>query len=192
MLRGPTAHLLLLLLASGSLSAQVTPLVPVVTADDSSFDINTGEAVLKGHPRFEYGPTLLLADELRYNQSRNLVTGNGHFIITSGAQRLLAARGTYDLATGTFDLVDVRAGEPPFYVTAATATGTRQRMTLTGAIVTYNEPGRFAPTLSAARLVYEPGRRIAGERGYLGLGDHRVLALPNFDRALDEASQSRS
>jgi LPS-assembly protein len=185
-LRGPSAHLLLLLLASANLTAQVTPLVPVVKADDTSFDIVTGEAVLKGHPRIEYGPTLLLADELRYNQSTNLVTGNGHFTITSGAQRLLAARGSYNLATGTLALVDVRAGEPPFHVTAVSAAGTRARMTLTHAIVTYNEPGSFAPTLSADRLIYEPGQRIIGEHGHLGLGDHQLIALPKFDHSFGE------
>jgi len=184
-LRGPSACLVLLLLASGPLAAQVTPLVPVVKADDTSFDIITGEAVLKGHPRIEYGPTLLVADELRYNQSRNLVTGKGHFTITSGAERVLATSGSYDLATGTFALVGVRAGEPPFYITAATAAGTRQRMTLTGAVVTFSEPGGLAPTLSASQLVYEPGRRIAGVRGHLGLGDHQLIALPSFDRPFD-------
>jgi len=184
--RGPSAHLLLLLLASGNLTAQVTPLAPVVRADETSFDIVTGEAVLTGHPQIEYGSTLLLADELRYNQSRNLVSGKGHFSITSGAERVLAASGSYDLATGIFTLVDVRAGEPPFYITAAAAAGTRQRMTLTDAIVTYSEPGRFAPTLFAAQLVYEPGRRIAGVHGHLGLGDHEWIALPEFDRPFDE------
>lgn len=185
MLRGPSAHLLLLLLASGNLFAQVTPLAPVVKADDTSFDITTGEAVLTGHPRIEYGPTLLLADELRYSQTRNLVHGSGHFTITSGAQRLLAASGFYDLATGAFTLTDVRAGEPPFNLTAASASGTRQRMTLIDAVVTYNEPGSFAPALSADRLIYEPGRRIIGEHGHLGVGDYQLIALPKFDRSFD-------
>ena len=115
--------------AAGSVAAQVTPLAPVVTADDTSFDITTGEAVLRGHPRIVYGPTLLLADELRYNRAGTLVIASGHFSITSGAERLLAAGGTYYLATGFFTLTDVRAGEPPLYVTAASATGTRTSST---------------------------------------------------------------
>jgi LPS-assembly protein len=184
-LRGTSAFLILLL-AAGSVTAQVTPLTPVVTADDTTFDITTGEAVLRGHPRIAYGPTLLLADELRYNQAGTLVIASGHFSITSGAERLLAAGGTYNLATGFFTLTDVRAGEPPLYVTAATATGTRARMTLTNAVVTYNEPGPFAPTLSADQIIYEPGRRIMGEHGHLGLGDYSLFALPKFDRPFDQ------
>ena len=186
MLRGTSAFLILLLVA-GSVTAQVTPLVPVVTADDTTFDITTGEAVLRGHPRIAYGPTLLLADELRYNQVGTLVIASGHFSITSGAVRLLAAAGTYNLATGSFTLTDVRAGEPPLYVTAATAAGTRARMTLTNAVVTYNEPGPFAPTLSADQIIYEPGRRIMGEHGHLGLGDYSLFALPKFDRPFDQS-----
>ena len=185
MLRGTSAFLILLL-AAGSVTAQVTPLTPVVTADDTTFDITTGEAVLRGHPRIAYGPTLLLADELRYNRAGTLVIASGHFSITSGAERLLAAGGTYNLATGFFTLTDVRAGEPPLYVTAASATGTRARLTLTNAVVTYNEPGPFAPTLSADQIIYEPGRRIMGEHGHLGLGDYSLFALPKFDRPFDQ------
>ena len=185
MLRGTSAFLILLL-AAGSVTAQVTPLTPVVTADDTTFDITTGEAVLRGHPRIAYGPTLLLADELRYNRAGTLVSASGHFSITSGAERLLATAGTYNLATGFFTLTDVHAGEPPFYVTAASATGTRARLTLTNAVVTYNEPGPFAPTLSADQIIYEPGRRITGEHGHLGLGDYSLFALPKFDRPFDQ------
>ena len=82
-LRGTSAFLILLLAAGGA-TAQVTPLVPVITADDTTFDITTGEAVLRGHPRIVYGPTLLLADELHYNQAGSLVIASGHFSITSG------------------------------------------------------------------------------------------------------------
>jgi LPS-assembly protein len=184
-LRGTSAFFILLL-ATGSVTAQVTPLTPVVTADDTTFDFTTGEAVLRGNPRIEYGPTLLLADELRYNQAKTLVIASGDFSITSGAERLLAASGTYNLATGFFTLIDVRAGEPPFYVTAASATGTRARMTLTNAVVTYSEPGLFAPTLSADQIIYEPGRRIMGEHGHLGLGDHPLFTLSKFDRPFDQ------
>ena len=183
-LRGTSAFLILLL--AGGATAQVTPLVPVITADDTTFDITTGEAVLRGHPRIVYGPTLLLADELHYNQAGSLVIASGHFSITSGPERLLAAGGTYNLATGVFTLTGVRAGEPPFYVTAASATGTRARMTLTNAVVTYYEPGPFAPTLSADQIIYEPGRRITGEHGHLGLGDYSLFAIPKFDRKFDE------
>ena len=55
-------------------------------------------------------------------------------------------------------------------------------MTLTNAVVTYYEPGPFAPTLSADQIIYEPGRRITGEHGHLGLGDYSLFAIPKFDR----------
>ncbi len=182
MLRGSSALLLFFALASG-FAAEAPPIAPVVTAEESTVDINTGVAVLTGHPRITYGPTLLTADELRYDQTKGVVTGQGHFTITSGALRLLAESGTYDLATGGFALTRVRAGEPPAYVTAASAAGTRERMTLTNARVTYGEPGGFAPALFAQELVYEPGRRIATRHGSLGLGDHRIFALPRLDRS---------
>jgi LPS-assembly protein len=178
--------LLVFLLAAANVTAQVTPLVPVITADDSTFDITSGEAVLRGHPRIVYGPTLLLADELRYNQAGSLVIASGDFSITSGVERLLAAGGTYNLATGFFNLTGVRAGEPPFYVTAAAAAGTRLRMTLTNAVVTFGDPGPFAITLAADQMIYEAGQRVMGEHGHLGLGGYPLFTLSKFDLAFDQ------
>ena len=163
-----------------------TPLAPVVHADYTNFDLSTGLGEARGHAQIQYGSALLLADEFHVDQNTGLVTAAGHFTITSGTDRLLAERGSYNLTTGVFSLSNLRAGEPPFYVTAAAAAGTRAKMTLTDAIVTYSEPGTFAPTLKADRLVYEPGKRITGENGRLGLGDFRLLKLPKFDRPVAE------
>jgi LPS-assembly protein len=181
-----TIALAIFLLASSRALAQATPLAPVVNADYSNYDFATTEGVLRGHARIQYGPSLLLADELTYNLTTHLVVGRGHFIVTSGSRRLLAESGTYNLATGEFTLTDVRAGEPPFYLAAASAAGTRARMTLTDATVTYNEPGAFTPTLTADRLTYEPGRRITGEHGHLGLGDLRLFPVPQFHQTFDQ------
>jgi LPS-assembly protein len=185
-LRGTTASLLLWLASTTGVSAQTVPFAPVVKAKDTSFDFTTGEAVLRDNPRIEYGPTLLTANELRYNQATNLVTGSGDFVITSGSQRLLAVSGTYNLATGAFTLADVRAGEPPYFISGTAATGTRDRMTLTHAVVTYNEPGAFAPTLRADTLIYERGHRLTGEHGHLGLGGSSFIRLPRFNQSFDQ------
>jgi len=184
-LRGTTA-LAILLLALGRLPAQVTPLSPVVNAGASSFDLATGELVLTGNPSILYGPTLLTADEIRYNQKTSVVTANGNLVITSGRERLLAHGGTYNLTTGVFTLADVRAGEPPFYLQAASARGSRARMTLSDATVTFNNPGAFAPTLTADQLTYIPGQRVTGEHGHLGLGGLAFFPLPQFDQPFSQ------
>ena len=186
MFRGIPA-LLFVLLACGRVIAQVTPPVPVLHADNTSFDLNTSVAVLTGHARVEYGSALLLADELHVNRSTGQVSAQGNFTITSGAQRLLAASGTYNLNTGAFKLVDLRAGEPPYYITAAQAEGTKKEMILTGAVVTYNEPGGLSPTLRAEHLLYVPGVKISGRNAYLGVGDRRLFPLAKFDQALTAA-----
>ena len=76
MFRG-TPAILLVLLACGRATAQVTPLAPVVYADNTSFDINTGVALLTGHARVEYGSALLLADQIRVNQTTGQI-GRAH------------------------------------------------------------------------------------------------------------------
>ena len=156
-------------------------------ADETAYDISTGVAVLTGHARVEYGSALLLADEIRYNQGTGQVSASGHLSVTAGSRRLLAASGTYNLTTGVFELKDLRAGEPPVYITAEKAAGTKFEMILTGATVTYNEPGGFAPTLRADRLVYRPGEKISGEHASLGLGGRWLVPVPKFDQPLGAA-----
>ena len=188
-----TSALFIFLLVSGRAADQVAlpaaaPLLaPIIHADYTNFDLGTGLGEARGHAQIQYGAALLLADEFHINQTTGLVTGIGHFTITSGADRLLAESGTYNLSTGVFSLSHVRAGEPPFYVTASAAAGTRAKMTLTDAVVTYSEPGAFAPTLKADRLFYEPGKRITGENGRLGLGDFHLFTLPKFDRPVEDS-----
>ncbi len=185
MLRGTAVLAALLVCATGPAVAQVVPFLPVVKAADLSVDPATGEAVLRGNPSIDYGPTRLTADELRYNREKGLVTALGHFVITSGAERLLADHGTYRLSDGLLQLSDVLAGEPPFYLAAASATGTRARLTLHAATFTYHEPGPWAPSLLADQMIYEPHRRITGEHGHLELGDTHFLALPRFEQSFD-------
>jgi LPS-assembly protein len=184
-LRGTSAFFILLLV-SGRATAQVTPPAPVIRADYTNFDLTTGLGEAKGHAQIQNGSALLLADEFQFNRNTGLVTATGHFTITSGPDRLLAESGSYNLNTGVFTLSNLRAGEPPLYITAAAAAGTREKMALTNATVTYTEPGTFAPTLKADRIVYEPGKRILGKNGRLGLGDFRLLTLPKFDRPVAE------
>jgi LPS-assembly protein len=165
----------------------VTPLAPVVRADETSYDFNSGVAVLTGHARVEYGSALLLGDVLRYNQNTGEIWASGHFSITSGAERLLAASGTYNLNTGAFKATDVRAGEPPYYIVAAQAEGTKTEMTLTNAVVTYGEPGRFSPRLWVDTLHYAPGVKISGQKASLGVGDQRLFPVAKFEQPLAEA-----
>ncbi len=185
-LRGTTA-LLLLLLAGSRAAAQITPAFPVANADHTSYDLNTGIAVLQGHARVEYGTALLLADRILFDRGTGQITAVGNFTVTSEGRRLLAQGGTYNLGTGEFTLAGVLAGEPPFFLTAASAAGTKDRMTLTDALVTYNGPGDLAPTLSAAQLVYVPGQKITGVDGHLGLGDYQFIPVFKFDDPLDAA-----
>ena len=60
-------------------------------------------------------------------------------------------------------------------------------MVLTDAIITFNGPGPFAPTLTADQLIYEPGHRVTGEHGHLGLGDWELIPLPEFSQSFDES-----
>ncbi|OHE89102.1 MAG: hypothetical protein A3G75_12810 [Verrucomicrobia bacterium RIFCSPLOWO2_12_FULL_64_8] len=185
MTRGARVFLLHLLLAGGA-AAQTTPLAPELKAENTSFDLATGDAVLTGHPRIEYGSTLLLADELRYSRSKNLATATGHVSITAEDRRLLADRGTYNFVTGQLTLVHVRAGEPPLHFTADSAEGTKDNLSLTNATVVYGEPAAFSPVLRADSLDWIHGLRLTGHNVRLGFGDFRFFPLPRIDQDIKE------
>lgn len=182
-IRGATA---LFLFAAGAF-AQTTPPEPAVNAvaENTTVDFATGETVFSGNARIEHGDALLLADELRRLPDSDRVTIADPFSITYRGNRLLAKSGTYDLSTHALTLTNLRAGQPPIHLSASSAAGTADRLTLSNASVTYGEPGAFAPALRAGTLIYEEGHRLKGRNVRLDLGGFRLFALPIFDQDIN-------
>jgi len=99
-------------------------------------------------------------DVIRYNQSTERSGPAAHFTITSGAQRLLAESGTYNLNNRGVQGDGAAGRRAAYYFTAAQAEGTKQgddpdrsRGHHTG------EPGVSSPRLWADHLLYVPGTR---------------------------------
>ncbi|HTQ31433.1 MAG TPA: LPS assembly protein LptD [Opitutaceae bacterium] len=162
------------------------PVVPDLTGPNFGYDQNTQETVISGGARLVYGPTVLTADEIRYNRVTATATAIGHVVLTHGPQRVLADRLSYRLSDGFFQVEHARLGEYPVYVSADSAAGTKSQITFRDATVTLREPDPFAPTLHADTLVYEPGKRLSADHADLGIGPVRPIALPHFEQHLDE------
>ena len=158
---------------------------PEVQYESSSVDFTTGEPVFT-KASLSDGPSLLTADEIRYNFITNVATANGNVTLTRGPQRLIAQKLIYQRGTASFTAESIRVGSYPFYVSGATASGTVDEISVSSATVTFREPGRWQPTVQSGRLFYAPGRDLRSEDTRFGLGRNQPIPLPKIQQNLNE------
>lgn len=155
-----------------------------VVAEHLETSLATGETILTGNPHVDYGDIRLRADEIRINSKTRVAVARGHAVLTQGPRRLLADEITYNIADGTYVMGEVRLGQFPVYVSGSSATGSRERVTVTDARATVPEPGRFVPTLEASKLYVTSNQQLHAERASVGIGFIRPVALRGFDQDL--------
>jgi LPS-assembly protein len=167
-----------LLLLAGSLSLRAAEKPLDLDADDVQVAIVDGKQVFtaKGGAKFVGENMLLTADEIRYEEKDETITATGHIAFTRGEARLLADRLVYRRRDGTFNAENIRLGSYPYFAEGFSAEGTPNEITVRRARVSYGEPGRWQPTLSADAIVIVPGQRVRTERATAGVG--RVQPLP--------------
>ncbi len=146
-----------------------TDRMPTATAKSTSFDTNTGVVALEGNAHVAYGDVGLAADQIQLNQKSKVATAKGHMVLTKGNFRLVADEGTYNLVTGALHVKGPRLGVFPIY----TMDGTLDHMELIGATTFFRENTRYAPSITANKIIYEHGKILSGEGLRLGfLGAH--------------------
>lgn len=163
---------------------------PTVTSDRFDSDLTTKESVFTGNARLVYGDVLLTADEIRYNSTNGIATGNGHFVLTYGKRRMLADRGSYNVATKELHVRNLRLGEFPVYLSGDTVDGNLDEMVFTNATVFFRENASYTPSFHAKKLTYAKGKIIHAEGLTLGLIGGRFLSLNSFQQALDSSFAS--
>lgn len=171
---------LLLFLALVTSCLAAAPEATSVSADKAETSVRTGETILTGHPRIDYGDVRLTADELRINPKTNTSTAVGHAVLTRGPRRLVADQITYHTDSDTFEVGALRVGEYPVYLEGASATGDRTSIVVTDARVSIPEPGELVPTLQAARLYFGANHEVHAEGASVGLGAVHPVGLPAF------------
>lgn len=171
-------------LAGAAARAQKPGDVPNVTGRETIYDDRTRELLVRGDARLVWGEVVLTADEMRYRREANTVTASGHFIITNGSRRLVAEEGTYDLATNTLHVRNLRVGEFPVYLTGESVDGTFEKLVFTNATIFFRENAAYAPSIRARKVVYEQGRIVSGEGLQLGLLGSHFLQLPTFEHEI--------
>lgn len=184
MLRRSAFLISLLWLSLRVASAQTPAAVPDVRGRESVYDDRTKELVVRGDARLQYSDLTLTADELRYRRDTNSVTASGHFVLSRGAQRLVADSGAYDLGTGTLHVRNLRVGQFPIYVQGESVDGTFDKLVFTNATIFLRENAGYAPSIKAARLTYERGRIVSGEGLSIGLLGGHIISLPKFEHEI--------
>lgn len=157
------------------------------TADSTVYNGTTGLATATGNARLAYGGGVIEADEIIYNDRIHNAVARGNVRVMQGARLMLADVAAYNLQERSFELTGLRFGENRAYLTARSAQGTPELMTMTDATFVYDRPGPFAPTLRAAKIVYEEGKELRAERVRLGIGLFQPIALPSFTQRLGDA-----
>lgn len=181
----PAALAAAILLVAGVLAAQTPPpATPTITGRDSVYDAASGQLVVTGNARVDYGEVVLTADEIRYHRETNTVLARGNFVLTSGARRLVADEGTYDLNTGRMRVQNLRVGEYPIYVRGALVEGTFDEMVFSDATIFFRENAAYAPSIRAASVTYRSGRLVAAEGLQLGVLGAHFISLPKFEHDL--------
>jgi LPS-assembly protein len=151
-------------------------------AQDVQVSIVDGKqvAVAKGQAKFLGENMLLIADEIRWEEKDNTLTAVGHIAFTRGDARLLADRLVYHRNDGTFRAENIRLGSYPYFAEGFSAEGTPNEITVHRARVSYGEPGRWQPTLTADTIVIAPGQRVRTEKAMAGVGNVLPLPFPKF------------
>jgi LPS-assembly protein len=202
-LAAPVIRRLLIVIATvaAMVATAAQPLDPGLTisgADDTTFDLASGESVMRGRVVISDAGLLFEADLVRHNRNTDIVTATGHVVLTlipdqiasenalAGGARLLADRLVYNRRTQSFTAGNIRFGSYPVFVEGFSAEGTSQRITIERARSIFGEPSRWQPTFFADRVIYEPGRQLRTEGALLGIGAVRPISLARFEQDLTQ------
>jgi LPS-assembly protein len=163
-----------------------------ITGDHLSYEPN-GDEVLTGNAQIVDATSLLTADEIRLNQKANTASARGHVVLTRVGDRLLADQLTLDRKDHTFTAVHLRVGRFPYYIEGETAEGVQGsagEVVVHNATVSYEEPGKWQPTIHARALTYSPGHYLRLTGANVGIGGYRPLPVSRAGQNLGKASSA--
>ncbi|MBL9205390.1 MAG: LPS-assembly protein LptD [Opitutaceae bacterium] len=172
--------------ALANLAAQPARRLPALVSDTTTFDLATGEAVLKGNASLVQDGTSLHANEIRYNDKTRTASARGNVILQQLDRRLLADEVIYRFDDKSFDVKNLRAGLDPIYVSGTRVQGSGDVWTLEDATAHVRELGPWTPVARAKSLVLRADRSMEMVDGWLGLGSINLLPLPGFPIPVDE------
>ncbi len=175
-----------LLIATAVLAHAAIDWLPGLKIGGDRSETNATETVFIGNTHLTYEDVLLLADELHYNYTTQVVVARGNVSLTRGTQRLLADEITYHLTARSYSVKGLRLGDSPLYVSGSGLVGDTSAVTIHDAQLFYSEPGPWTPSLRADSLTYTPGKMVRADNARLGFGAFKFLPLPTFNQSVKD------
>ena len=162
---------------------------PQLTSDEAIvFDEQAQSLLARGEATLTDGELVIVADRIRYFQKRKQARAEGNVRLTRGRFRLVGNGLVYELDDGRFEAEAFRLGIPPIFAAGASLSGTIEKITLKETTVYFQEPGPFAPNLSAKTVTLYNGDRIEAEKVTFRVGKIPVFYLPRYSRPLDTSA----
>ena len=158
--------------------------MPEITA--SRTDITESGTVFTGNARLTYDGALLLADQISYDPKTQVARATGRVSLTRGTERLLADELTYNLESRAYTVKNLRFGQDPVYISGSGLDADPKKVVIHDAVVTFSEPGLFAPTLRANHVTYIPGNSVKATNAYVGVGIIPLLPVPFYNQSVDD------
>ncbi len=179
-----------LLLAFASLNA-AEPIRPQLTAEKTR--LTATEWIATGEARLADRDIVLYADEISYRIADRTAYARGNVILIQGTKRLVADEVSYRYDDRTYRTGRFRVGEEGILAQGTQAEGNKDKLSVTGASLSYGEPEPLGPTASARTITYQSAgeksassMRVEGVRA--GIGGVNFFPLPSFTESPDNPS----
>ncbi len=153
------------------------------------YDDRSGSLVARQNARLAYDDWLLVADEIRYNQTTGEAQASGHVVLMREGYRLLADKVTYWPKDKKAELVRYRMGQPPFHVAGEYAGGNIDDLEARNPHFYYGEPDSLAPRASARSLRYFGDNKFQADHLVVRLGPVPVFFAPGISGDIDSLTE---
>lgn len=163
--------------------------VELTSEDPIEYDDKEGTVVARKNARLSYDGWLLVADEIRYNQTTGEARAAGHVVVMREGYRLLADRVAYWPKEKKAELIRFRAGQPPLHVAGDTVKGTLEDMTVVNPRFYYGEPDSLSPKITADSVSHFGEGNFQAERLKVHLGSVPVFFAPTISGDIDQIAE---
>ncbi|MFH1499517.1 MAG: LPS assembly protein LptD [Verrucomicrobiota bacterium] len=178
-----TRRFLLLALALPALASLQAADKPQLTALQTR--LTPDGTVFSGDAKLVQGDFVLTAETITYNPKTEIAVATGEVVLTHTSRRLLADEISFNVADQSYEVSRFLLGQPPFFAEGTAVTGNPDGLSLQGARIFYDEPGRLTPSLNVAEAQVVTGDSVTIGGGTLQVGTVPVFATPGFKRSLD-------
>lgn len=164
---------------------------PELSADEQSFEAQSGEVEAMGNVLLQQGNVIVRADRMAVVPEEGRARAEGKVSLTRSPLRLLAPELQYDYASETVEARDVRMGRTPVYIEGERVSGTRESLLVENATVHFGEPAFASPRIRAKRIRLEDGETAVFEEATFYVGELPVFYLPEYSQQIEGQSPLR-